>query len=116
MNTGNTYYFIDDSNNICKQENGVQKEFSEVLELQDLIDEVNNLIDKNEQLKCELKGSRMREDDLHKYLKEIKEENEKLKQQVRQLSLIGEKQAKFIQSKGFDIKELIDFAREGSND
>ena len=39
MNTGNVYYFIDDLGNICKQEKGTQKEFSEIIELQDLIDD-----------------------------------------------------------------------------
>ena len=38
----------------------------------------------------ELKGSRLREDDLHKYLKEIKEENEELKQQKPFLKIIDD--------------------------
>lgn len=46
----------------------------------------------------------------------LKEDKKVLEQQVRQLSLIGEKQADFILSKGFDIEELIDFARNGEND
>lgn len=55
MNTGCTYYFLDDFNNICKQENGVQKEFSEVLDLQDLIDDANKLVNENSELKELLK-------------------------------------------------------------
>ena len=46
------------------------------------IDECCELLN---QLYYELKGSRLREDDLHKYLKEIKDENEQLKQQIREL-------------------------------
>ena len=49
-------------------------------------------------------------------LNELTDEIEQLKQENRQLSLISEKQAKFIQSKGYDIQELIDYCRDGSND
>lgn len=53
VNTGSTYYFINDFNQICKQNKGVDKDFSEVLDLQELIDDTNNLAEENEQLKNE---------------------------------------------------------------
>lgn len=59
MNCGNTYYFIDDCNDICKCKNGVQKEFSEKLELLDLIDDINEIIDENEKLKKSKKGQEL---------------------------------------------------------
>lgn len=59
MNTGNVYYFIDDLGNICKQEKGTQKEFSEIIELQDLIDDINKLSDEKEHIELEIKKLKM---------------------------------------------------------
>lgn len=53
MNTGNTYYFIDDFNEICKCENGMKSDESIVLETYELIDDVNRLVEENKQLKKE---------------------------------------------------------------
>jgi len=77
MNCWNTYYFIDEFNQICKQKNGVQKEFSEILELQNLIEDINEIIDENEQLKDALN---QRTDQCDKYYKE----NEQLKQSYKE--------------------------------
>lgn len=70
----------------------------------------------NGELKYCLNVSEILVEALMEINKSLGKENEQLKQQVKQLSLIGEKQAKFIQSKGFDMKELIDFARNGENE
>lgn len=51
MNTGNTYYFIDDFNKICKCENGMKNDESIVLETYELVEDVNRLVEENEQLK-----------------------------------------------------------------
>lgn len=53
MNTGNTYYFIDDFNEFCKCENGMKNDESIVLETYELIDDVNRLVEENKQLKKE---------------------------------------------------------------
>ena len=54
MNTGNTYYFIDDFNKICKCENGMKSDESIVLETYELVDDVNRLVEENEQLKKQM--------------------------------------------------------------
>lgn len=51
MNTGNTYYFIDDFNKICKCENGMKSDESIILETYELVDDINRLVEENEQLK-----------------------------------------------------------------
>ena len=55
MNTGNTYYFIDDFNKICKCENGMKSDESIILETYELVDDINRLVEKNEQLSEENK-------------------------------------------------------------
>ncbi len=54
MNTENTYYFIDDFNEICKCENGMKSDESIILETYELVDDINRLIEENEQLKQQL--------------------------------------------------------------
>jgi cell division septum initiation protein DivIVA len=78
MNCKNTYYFIDDFNQICKQKKGVQKEFSEILELQNLIDDINEIIDENEQLK-------QRNEFLKKQLDRVCDENEIMGDKLKQI-------------------------------
>lgn len=39
------YYFIDDFGNINKQSKGQDKDFAEIIELQDLIDDANSLVE-----------------------------------------------------------------------
>ena len=96
MNTGNTYYFISDTNNICRQEYGVKKEESEVLELYELIEDINNLVEENEKLKKEnekfnddaeeynldaMSYQTLYEQQLEKN-KQLENENKKLKQEL----------------------------------
>ena len=87
---------------------------------------IKELEEENEQLKKELedalldvkiyKNANTTFGNVYQEKEQIYRENKQLKQQNRQLSLIGEKQAKFIQSKGYDIQELIDYCRDGNND
>lgn len=49
-----TYYFIDDFDNICRQKDGMDKDFAEVIDLVDIIDDINKLVEENEQLKYHL--------------------------------------------------------------
>lgn len=47
------YYFIDDFNDICRQKEGINKDFAEVIDLVDLIDDINKLAEENMKLKSE---------------------------------------------------------------
>jgi len=46
-----TYYFIDDFDNICRQKDGMDKDFAEVIDLIELINDTNKIQEENEQLK-----------------------------------------------------------------
>ena len=48
-----TYYFIDDFDNICKQKDGMDKDFAEVIELVDIIDDINKLAEENKEIQKE---------------------------------------------------------------
>lgn len=51
-----------------------------------------------------------------KNIKQLFNENELLKQRNRHLELSCQYQAKFIAEKGYDIREVAEFARNGGND
>lgn len=48
-----TYYFIDDFDNICRQKDGMDKDFAEVIDLIELINDTNKIQEENEQLKSD---------------------------------------------------------------
>ena len=50
-----TYYFIDDFDNICRQKEGMDKDFAEVIDLIELINDTNKIQEENEQLKSFIK-------------------------------------------------------------
>ena len=50
-----TYYFIDDFDNICRQKDGMDKDFAEVIDLIELINDTNKIQEENEELKIALK-------------------------------------------------------------
>lgn len=50
--------------------------------------------------------------ELHEENKEMDKENSQLHNEIRELSLIGDKQAKFIQMKGSNFKEFIEFLKQ----
>ena len=81
-----TYYFIDDFDNICRQKDGMDKDFAEVIDLVDIIDDINKLAEEN---------------------KELKKENEQLKKAWKYNCEICEKRKKFRQ---YEVKtECEDF-------
>ena len=46
-----SYYFIDDFNDICRQKDGMDKDFTEVIDLVDLIEDINKLAEENYKIK-----------------------------------------------------------------
>ena len=46
-----TYYFIDDFDNICRQKDGMDKDFAEIIDLVDLIKDINKLTEENHKIK-----------------------------------------------------------------
>ncbi|MBO5180127.1 MAG: hypothetical protein J6B87_07285 [Clostridia bacterium] len=78
-----TYYFIDDFNNICRQKEGIDKDFAEVIDLVDLIDDINKLHDENKELKGKASSWKItaseeisEKQELIKQIEKLKEENE----------------------------------------
>lgn len=50
-----TYYFIDDFDNICRQKDGMDKDFAEIIDLIELINDTNKIQEENEQLQKQIK-------------------------------------------------------------
>lgn len=84
-----TYYFIDDFNDICRQKDGMSRDFAEVIDLVDLIEDINKLSEKNKEYKraynlCKFR--RMNDANviycLEKEIEELKEELHEFKEYV----------------------------------
>ena len=71
--------------------------------------EILKLLNENAELKIVVKDYQDRIELLFQEIKDLKLEN-------IQLAIIGMKQKDFIKSKGFDVQEVMDFARDGLND
>lgn len=50
--------------------------------------------------------------ELHEENEEMDKENDQLHNEIRELSLIGDKQARFIQMKGYTFKEFLEFLKQ----
>lgn len=50
--------------------------------------------------------------ELHEENEEMDKENDQLHNEIRELSLIGDKQARFIQMKGYTFKEVLEFLKQ----
>ena len=69
---------------------------------------MRDLVNENKQLKFELKECKERKLFSRR---QLEKENKQLKQRIRQLELSCECQAEFISNKGFDIRDVAEFAR-----
>lgn len=80
------YYFIDDFDNICRQKDGMDKDFAEVIDLVDLIDDINKLAEENKEIKIQYDNLKAQRDEFYRGAREnanrvgqLEKENKELK-------------------------------------
>lgn len=104
------YYFIDDFDNICRQKDSMDKDFAEVIELVDIIDDINKLAEENQELKSKYSEQCIQLDflkDENQHMRDLVNENEQLKKAWKYNCEICEKSKKFRQ---YEVKtECEDF-------
>lgn len=83
------YYFIDDFDNICRQKDSMDKDFAEVIDLVDLIDDINKLAEENKEIKIQYDNLKAQRDEFYRGAREnanrvgqLEKENKELKLQL----------------------------------
>mgnify|MGYP006908810276 CR=1 FL=1 len=108
-NTNVNYYFLDDWNNICRQKNGTNKDFVEIIDLIELIDIVNRLSNENKELKGELTEQINRKDACLKTAHSFNIKNERLEQENEQLKSFKSRVFNLFQDEIREESELLDY-------
>lgn len=123
-----TYYFIDDFDNICRQKDGMDKDFAEVIDLIELINNINKIQEENEELRqaytqlkhrhnllhdvcidaeCDRDSYRKDIASLEKENEQLKKDNEWLLQCVKNQSVIINELDSVIMAYNMDHKIII---------
>ena len=88
------YYFIDDFNDICRQKDGVDKDFAEVIDLVDLIEDINKFVEEIWELKVQYNLLREQRNEFHRGARENANRVGQLEKENKELQERNNRQAK----------------------